>query len=254
MAARPPEGIQATGRATPVATGSVEQTAWTHGSASGIPLLMKINRSLRHHSLRARDLLPFYDSVFAVAFTLLAYNLPDQLSDGVSGRLLDPLGWYALTGMAVFLYWLKLRRLILIDRSVQLPQLGLIAAAMLTVVLIPKLATLVLSHGVGAGTLFHWTLPQIVNTTFLGILILFNLCCLLYALGLNRRHNHMRQNSAVLRSVVASQWLGMIAMAILMAFQLLFPWFDTQYVFLLPPILLAEEAIVLLVITRQIQA
>jgi len=215
---------------------------------------MKLNRSLRHHSLRARDLLPFYDSVFAVAFTLLAYNLPDRLSDGESGRLLDPLGWYVLTGMAVFLYWLKLRRLILIDRSVQLPQLGLVSAAMLAVVLIPKLASLVLSHGVGAGTLFNWTLPQIVNTAFLGILILFNLCCLLYALGLNRRRNHLRHNSSVLRSVVKSQWLGMLGMAILMAFQLLFPWFDNQYVFLLPLILLAEEVMVLVVITRRIQA
>jgi len=215
---------------------------------------MKLNRSLRHHSLRARDLLPFYDSVFAVAFTLLAYNLPDRLSDGESGRLLDPLGWYVLTGMAVFLYWLKLRRLILIDRSVQLPQLGLVSAAMLAVVLIPKLASLVLSHGVGAGTLFNWTLPQIVNTAFLGILILFNLCCLLYALGLNRRRNHLRHNSSVLRSVVKSQWLGMLGMAILMAFQLLFPWFDNQYVYLLPLILLAEEVMVLVVITRRIQA
>lgn len=215
---------------------------------------MKINRSLRHHSLRARDLLPFYDSVFAVAFTLLAFNLPDRLSGGESGKLLDPLGWYVLTGMAVFLYWLKLRRLVLLDRSVQLPQLGLIAAAMLTVVLIPKFASLVLSHGVGAGTIFNWTLPQVVNTTFLSILILFNLCCLLYALGLNRRRNHLHRNRSLLTSVVTSQWLGMAGMVILMALQLLFPWFDNQYVFLLPLILLAEETIVLTLITRRSQA
>ena len=216
-------------------------------------LLMKINRSLRHHSLRSRDLLPFYDSVFAVAFTLLAYNLPDRLSSEESGRLLNPLGWYVLTGVAVFLYWLKLRRLVLLDRIVQPPQLGLIAAGLLTVVLIPKLASLVLSHGVGAGTLFNWTLPQVVNTTFLSILILFNLCCLLYALGLNQRRNHLRQSRTVLRSVITSQCLGMLGMAILMALQLLFPWFDIQYVFLLPLILIAEEANVLWVLARRAQ-
>ena len=215
---------------------------------------MKINRSLRHHSLHARDLLPFYDSVFAVAFTLLAFNLPDRLSSGESGRLLDPLAWYVLMGLAVFLYWLKLRRLVLLDRSVQLPQLGLIAAGLLTVVLIPKLASLVLSHGAGAGTVFNWTLPQIVNTTFLSILILFNLCCFFYARGLNRRRNHLRRSSAVLRSVMSSQWLGMVGMVILMVLQLLFPWFDNQYVFLLPLLLLAEETIVLRQITRQTQA
>jgi len=215
---------------------------------------MKINRSLRHHTLRSSEVLPFYDSVFAVAFTLLAYNLPDRLRNGASGTLLNPLGWYLLTGMAVFLYWLKLRRLVLLDRIVQLPQLGLIAAGLLTVVLIPKLASLVLSHGVGAGNIFHWTLPQIVNTTFLGILVLFNVCCLLYANGLRRRRNHLRQSRPVLRSVVASQWLGMLAMAMLMLMQLAFTWFDTQYVFALPVILIAEEAIVLQVLTRRGQA
>jgi uncharacterized membrane protein len=215
---------------------------------------MKINRSLRHHSLRSSEVLPFYDSVFAVAFTLLAYNLPDRLRNGESQTLLNPLGWYLLTGMAVFLYWLKLRRLVLLDRIVQLPQLGLIAAGLLTVVLIPKLASLVLSHGVGAGNIFHWTLPQIVNTTFLGVLILFNLSCFLYALGLRRRRNHLRQSRPVLRSVVASQWLGMVAMAMLMLMQLSFTWFDTHYVFALPVILIAEEAIVLQVLTRRMQA
>jgi uncharacterized membrane protein len=254
MAARPSDGIRLTGRAAPVTIARFGQTPSTHGSPSGIPVLMKINRSLRHHSLRSKDLLPFYDSVFAVAFTLLAFNLPDRLGTGDSEKLLDPLGWYVLTGLAVFLYWLKLRRLILLDRIVQLPQLGLIAAGLLTVVLIPKFASLVLSHGVGEGTLFNWTLPQVVNTTFLTILILFNLCCLLYALGLNRRRNHLRLNSAVLRGVMASQWLGMAGMFILMVLQLLFPWFDNQYVFLLPLILLSEEAFVLLLIRRRIQA
>ena len=214
---------------------------------------MKINRSLRHHSLRSRDLLPFYDSVFAVAFTLLAYNLPDQLGNGESGRLLNPLALYVLTGIAVFLYWLKLRRLVLLDRVVQLPQLGLIAAGLLTVVLIPKLASLVLSHGVGVGTILNWTLPQIVNTTFLGILILFNLLCLLYALSLQGRRNHLRQNNAVLNSVMASQWLGMTGMAILIALELLASWFDNQYMLLLPLILIAEEGMVLQVIARQMQ-
>jgi uncharacterized membrane protein len=215
---------------------------------------MKINPTLRHHSLRASDLLPFYDSVFAVAFTLLAFNLPDQLrGSGWALSLLDNLGWYGLSGVAVFLYWLKLRRLVLLDRIVQLPQLGLIAIGLLTVVLIPKLASLVLRHGVGAGTLLHWTLPQVVNTTCLGFLILFNLLCLLYALGLQQRRNHLRQNRPVLKGVIATQWLGMAAMTVLLILELSFSWFDNQYIYVLPLILIIEEAIVLQVIGRQVR-
>jgi hypothetical protein len=215
---------------------------------------MKINSSLRHHSLRARDLLPFYDSVFAVAFTLLAFNLPDQLGGSSwSLSLLDSLGWYGLSGVAVFLYWLKLRRLIVLDRFIQLPQLGLIAIGLLTVVMIPKLASLVLRHGVGAGTLLNWTLPQVVNTTCLGFLILFNLLCLLYALSLQKRRNHHRQNRPVLRGVIATQWLGMAAMAVLLILELTCSWFNDQYVYLLPVILIVEETIVLQVISRQMQ-
>jgi hypothetical protein len=53
---------------------------------------------------------------------------------------------------------------------------------------------------------------------------------------------------------MSSQWLGMVGMVILMVLQLLFPWFDNQYVFLLPLLLLVEETIVLRQITRQTQA
>lgn len=216
---------------------------------------MQINRSLRHHSLRSSDLLPFYDSVFGVALTLLAFNLPDRLG-GVHGsmRLLDALGWYCLSGVAVFLYWLKLRRLVLLDRIVQLPQLGLIAVGLMTVELVPKLASLVLRHGVGAGNLLHWSLPQIVNTTCLGFLVLFNLLCLLYAITLNQRRNHRRRQKQLLEIVMLTQWLGMAAMGLLVILELSFEWFDNQYVFLLPAILIAEEVAVFVSASRQLKS
>ncbi len=213
---------------------------------------MAFNRSLRHHSLRSREVLPFYDSVFAVAFTLLAFNLPDRLG-AVAGtsQLLNTLAWYGLSAVAVFLYWLKLRRLVLLDRFVQLPQLGLIGLGLLTVVLVPKLASLVLRHGVGVGSLLQWTLAQVVNTTFLGFLLLFNLICLLYAISLKVRRSHRRRSDQLLQGIITTQLMGLAAMLVLVILELSFAWFDNQYVFLLPLILVAEEITVLRVIYRR---
>ncbi len=214
--------------------------------------LMAFNRSLRHHSLRARDVLPFYDSVFAVAFTLLAFNLPDRLGMmGGTSTLLDTLAWYGLSAVAVFLYWLKLRRLVVLDRFVQLPQLGLISLGLLTVVLVPKLASLVLRHGVGAGSLLQWTLAQVVNTTCLGFLFLFNFICLLYAISLQIRRSHRRRSDHVLQGIIATQVMGMAAMLVLVILELSFSWFDNQYIYLLPLILFAEEVRLLQVIDRR---
>lgn len=213
--------------------------------------MIAFNRSLRHHSLRAREILPFYDSVFAVAFTLLAFNLPDRLSVVVgTPQLLDTLVWYGLSAVAVFLYWLKLRRLVLLDRFVQLPQLALIGLGLLTVVLVPKLASLVLRHGIGEGSLLKWSLAQVVNTTCLGFLLLFNIICLLYAISLQRRRSHRRRSDRLLQGVIATQLVGLAAMMVLMVLELSFAWFDNQYVFLLPLILVAEELNVLRVIYR----
>ena len=222
------------------------------GGRPGPLSLMAFNRSLRHHSLRARDVLPFYDSVFAVAFTLLAFNLPDRLGMmGGTSTLLDTLAWYGLSAVAVFLYWLKLRRLVVLDRFVQLPQLGLISLGLLTVVLVPKLASLVLRHGVGAGSLLQWTLAQVVNTTCLGFLFLFNFICLLYAISLQIRRSHRRRSDHVLQGIIATQVMGMAAMLVLVILELSFSWFDNQYIYLLPLILFAEEVRLLQVIDRR---
>ena len=205
---------------------------------------MTFNRSLRHHSLRASDVLPLYDGVFTVAFTLLAFNLPDRLAPLIgTGRLLQSVGVYGLVGIAVIIYWFKLRRLMLIDRLLQPPQLLLVALGLLSVVLVPKLANLVLRHGVGAGNVLHWTLPQLVNTLCLGVLLLFNLICVLYTQTLRQRRGHRGRVEPLLNALLRNQALGMLALLVLMALELSFHWFDNQYLYLLPVILLAEEIV-----------
>ena len=203
------------------------------------------SRRLRHQTLRAADVLPLYDGVFAVAFTLLAFSLPDRLV-GLMGRiaLLKSLGIYVLAGSMVIVDWFKLRRLMLLDRLLQPPQLLLVALGLITVVLLPKLASLVLHHGVGVGNLLHWSLAQLVNTLCLTVLLLFDLICWLYALSLHWRDGHRRRSDRLLRGIVRTQGCGMACLLLLLVMELSFTWFDNQYFYLVPFILLMEELVV----------
>lgn len=203
---------------------------------------MAYSRRLRHQTLRAKEVLPFYDGVFAVAFTLLAFSLPDRLV-GLMGQisLLQSIGIYALAGVTVIIYWFKLRRLMLLDRLLQPPQLLLVALGLITVVLLPKLASLVLHHGVGVGNLLHWSLAQLVNTLCLTVLLLFNLVCWLYAASLRRRDGHRRRSDRLLAGVMRTQSWGMLCLLVLLVLELGFTWFDNQYFYLVPFILLLEE-------------
>jgi uncharacterized membrane protein len=203
---------------------------------------MAFHRSLRLHTLRAEEVLPFYDGVFAVAFTLLAYNLPDRLMKMMAGAgLMVSVSIYALAGIAVFIYWFKLRRLILIDRLLQPGQLALVALALMTVVLLPKLVSLVLQHGAGSGNLFHWSVAQVVNTLCLSFLVLFNGICLLYAESLRKLRRRKHPEFQALISIIATQKIGLVFNLGLIALELGFSWFDTQYIYLFPLVLLAEE-------------
>lgn len=202
------------------------------------------NRRLRLHTLRASEILPFYDGVFAVAFTLLAYNLPDQLMHSMATDTLASSLWiYALVGIAICIYWFKLRRLVLIDRWLQPPQLTLVCMALMGVVLLPKLFNLVLKHGAGSGNLIHWTLPQVVNTLCLLFLISLNLISLLYALSLRRRRARPTPDRRTLDGIITTQTAGLGLNLVLMGLELSFTWFDNQYIFILPILLIIEEII-----------
>ena len=214
---------------------------------------MKIRRSLRLHTLRASEVLPFYDSVFAVAFTLLAYNLPDRLMAMAAGaQLLHSMRVYALAGVAVFLYWFRLRRLIEVDRYLQPLQLGLLALALMVVVVLPKLASLVLSHGAGSGSIVNWSQAQVVNTLCLGFLVSLNLICLLYARSLQQQRIHSRGNGRFLKGVIRTQTVGLYLNLVLIMLELSFTWFDTQYLYLLPLTLIAEEIVIARWIRRSV--
>lgn len=117
----------------------------------------------RHHRLPAHSVLPLFDTLFGVALTLLACSLLEHLNTSMEANaLLAAVSTYLLAGLAVIVYWCKLRGLIEISRILLVPRLLFGMASLLLIVLIPRLAQLVVCHGAGRGDLTHWTPSQIV--------------------------------------------------------------------------------------------
>lgn len=203
---------------------------------------MRVRPRFRHHVLSGHALLPLFDAVFAVALTLLAYNLPDRLSSAAdSHRLMTNLLGYGLSGIAVLFYWFKLRRLIDMAGFLRVPQILLAFLCLLTVVLFPRLAEIAILHGNGSGSLFHWTIAQVANTTFLAALFVLDGLCLLFAFTLlGRRHISSGRRRLVLLSL-STQVAGLLFLMTLAVMELLFEWFNNQFLLLVPITLLLEE-------------
>jgi uncharacterized membrane protein len=197
-----------------------------------------------HHRLPSKGALPLFDSVFAVAVTLLAFSLPDSLEHTEWGEFLSSIIVFELIGIAVLLYWFKFRRLIQFARVLSLSQLCLVFLGLLTVVLLPKMAELVLSYGGGSGSLSNWTLSQTVNVNFLASLFLVDGFTLLFALSL-RRHRFVQKTSLKEIGIsVRAQMTGFLLFCGLAAMQLFLPWFNNEFVFVVPIVLLLEEVLV----------
>jgi len=198
----------------------------------------------RHHRLSSKGALPLFDSVFAVAVTLLAFSLPDRLEQGELVNLLSSIVAFEFIGIAILLYWFKLRRLIEFARVLTLGQLVLIFFSLLAVVLLPKMTELVLSYGEGSGSLSNWTLSQTVNVNFLASLFLVDGFTLLFALSL-RRHRFIPKTSCnEIQISIRAQLTGFLLFCGLAAMQLFLTWFNNEFVFVVPIVLLIEEVLV----------
>jgi len=206
---------------------------------------MAFNRSLRHLTLRTGAVLPLFDSVFGVALTFLAFSLPDSVMGGMdAARLVTAIASYGLTGVAVLIYWFKLRRLIELARFLHPPQILLGFLGLMVIVLLPRMAQLVILHGNGQGDLFHWTPAQIVNVMFLSALLVFDGLCLLFALTM-MRHRHVRSHARhEVLIVFRCQVYGFLVLASMGLMVLLLRSFNNQYILLVPFVLIAEELLV----------
>ena len=206
---------------------------------------MIFNRSLRHHTLRADALLPFFDAIFAVALTLLAFNVPEVLHhDASHTHLFRSIFAYCLTGLIVILYWFKLRRLIGVSRFLHVPQLLCLGQAILTICLFPKMANLVLLYGSQEGSIFQITPGQLANMAYLSALFLFNSLCLIFAWSLTTHHYYKKANQATLRHVIRAQLLGFGFLLAMIFAEFFSDNFNNEYIFLVPLVLIVEELLV----------
>jgi uncharacterized membrane protein len=198
----------------------------------------------RQLRLSSKSALPLFDSVFAVALTLLAYALPDKLDGATVGMLIPPLLAFEFPGIAILLYWFKLRRLVVIARLLSLFQLLIIFVGLMAVVLLPRFAELVLSYGRGSGSFTSWTLSQSVNVNFLATLFLVDGLTLLFAFSL-ARHNFVSKSST--EEIVVStraQLFGFLGLIVIASMQMFLPWFNDEFVYIVPLVLLLEEFLV----------
>lgn len=192
--------------------------------------------------LRTSLVLPLFDSIFAVALTLLAFAIPDDVMSTMDvDRLAISVGIYLLSGLTVLIYWFKLRRLLYLSRSLNAVQIALGLSCLLVIVLLPKLGQLVVLHGSGSGDFHNWTPAQIVNTIFLGALLLFDLLCVALSLSLTVTGRLAKSTRQRLRLAIRYQICGFAVLLFLGILELALPWFNTQYVFLVPIVLLLEE-------------
>lgn len=202
-------------------------------------------RARRHLSIESHNVLPFFDGIFAVAFTLIAYSVPEELKPGNEGMrdLMLAIVGFLLSGLTVLLYWVKLRRLIQMARRLQRIQLVLGFLSLLTVVALPKMCALAIHYSGGQGNLRHWSDTQTANTLFLGALFLVNLLVLLFAFSLVRHGPRPASAQRTLHAMIRSQSAGFIVFLGLGILELAATWFNAQYVVMIPLVLLVEEAV-----------
>ncbi len=202
-------------------------------------------RNLPHHQLSADSILPMFDGIFAVSITLLASSLPNAL-EGMNdqGHLLLPILSFELVGVAVLLYWFKLRRLVLMAKCLFVPQLLFGIFALLTIVVMPKLASLVLHYGNGTGSLSNWTFSQQVNVSFLLALFLFDGLTLLFAVSLSNHPVLSGGSRQEVEIAIQTQLLGFAVLLLLALMEVFLVWFNNEFVWLVPLVLLTEEALV----------
>lgn len=212
---------------------------------------MKPHRAPLQQAPRAATVLPLFDSVFGVALTLLAFSIPEEVMGGMDAFNLGlAIGIYLLSGVAVVLFWFKLRRQIELARQLGPLQALLGVLSLLVIVLLPRLVELVVRQGGGSGDLHNWTPAQTVNTVFLGALLLMDGICLGFGASLLRHEPVRPQQRSRLNLALRIQLAGFLILLMLGVLELQLASFNNQYVLLVPLILLLEEWLVVRSLAR----
>ena len=108
----------------------------------------------------------------------------------------------------------------------------------------PKLASLVLFCGNGEGSVSNWTLSMQVNASFLLALFLFDGLTLLFAISLLNHPVRSGGSMKELAIAIQAQALGFAVLLMLALMELFLVWFNDEFVWLVPLVLLGEEVLV----------
>ncbi len=189
----------------------------------------------------------FIDAVYAIAVTILALELPSEISNGgldlqmFSGVVLE----YGVAFFLLFAFWLQHRRINGLVEVVE--RLGLVvnATILMLVCLVPRATKLVFDYGedvtvhairqsiVGNG----WTRAELVDLFYVGVVVLLDLA-IIVLLSINSRHHESSRRITQLR--VSKRAISVILLAVLVS-SFLLP-VENRYFLLVVPVMLFFEA------------
>ena len=187
----------------------------------------------------------FSDAVYAIAVTILALEIPAELDADFSlasfaGTLLN----YALSFVILFALWLQHRRINEHIKHYSRPAIWITGAVLLLICLIPRATTFVFDYGgnvtiaqleasllEGAG----WTKAEIVDITYVGIVLAADLGLLLLA-RFGRHSEAATEWLEVHRSklTISALTIGVLALSLLTPV-------ENRYFLLLMPLALMFE-------------
>ena len=187
------------------------------------------------------SILPIYDSIFAVSITILAFSIPDKLKSASDvSNLLLTLALLLATAVAASIFWLKMRRLLEVTKILNKRQLALVIGCLILVVILPRLSELVFHYGGEEGMMGHWNISTSVNTIYVVSLLLVDGIILVFASSARIIHSRSSSNFAI-QPYLWCQLAGFLAIVGLAGLEIGTLWFNDEYVYVLPFVLIAEE-------------
>ena len=186
------------------------------------------------------------DGVFAVAITLSPTALPERLRHSAANHLVVVTTSLLLIALTMLLLWLKLRTIVQLKERLNTLDIGCIAVILMVAVMIPESGFMAIQSGHLEGNLWNWNQSQWVNIEYQGLLLLVESALLLLSLRTMQSPRARLYPRSLRRWVLGTECLGMIALALLVLTDNLIPRINGLYIYGIPIILLAEEAICML--------
>ncbi len=203
--------------------------------------------------LRSEIVGAFIDAVYAIAATILALEIPSELSDGKFGiELVTEVSFeYGVAFLLLFAFWLQHRIINGLTETTE--RLGLLmnAIILMLVCLIPRATKLVFQYGDDVSAMdiglalsgkAKWTTSEFVDIFYVVVVVVADLCMLLL-LCVNRKN----ASTPELPTLSASKRIISAVVLVVMGASFLFPIENRYFLLIIPVLLFFEYEILLLV-------